>query len=58
MKILVKYITTNPNPIPSMIDVLERVFSFSSRIYWIIDTTTWKIAPAPIDKNTTVAKGE
>ena len=58
MKILVKYITTNPNPIPRIIDVLERVFSLSSRIYWIIEITTWNIAPAPIDKNITVAKGE
>ncbi len=55
---LVKYMIRIPIPNPDNIDALENNFSPSCRIQFIMETTTWNIAPAPMDKNTTAANGE
>ena len=54
---LVKYITSNPADIPANNDVFDNISDFSF-IYWKIDNTTWKIAPAPIARKIKVNNGE
>ena len=49
--------TSNPADIPANNDGFENKSDFSF-IYWKIDNTTWKIAPAPIARKTRVKKGE
>ena len=49
--------TTNPAEIPANRDVFDKNSDFSF-IYWKIDITTWKIAPAPIARKIKVNNGE
>jgi len=39
--------TINPTETPANSEVFDNISDFSF-IYWKIDNTTWKIAPAPI----------
>jgi len=57
-RMLVRYIINIPTAIPDATAALERFLSPSSRIHLNIVIITWNIAPAPIERNTTVANGE
>ena len=54
---LVKYMTISPAEIPANNEVFDNISDFSF-IYWKIDNTTWKIAPAPIARKIRVNNGE
>ena len=54
---LVKYMTINPAEIPTNSEVFDNKSDFSF-MYWNIDNTTWKIAPAPIARKISVKNGE
>jgi hypothetical protein len=47
-----------PTENPETTDMVENVFSSSCLIQFIIETTTWNMAPAPIERNTTAANEE
>ena len=49
--------TSNPAEIPANNEVFDNKSDFSF-IYWKIDNTTWKIAPAPIARKIKVNNGE
>ncbi len=49
--------TINPAETPASNDVFDNKSDFSF-MYWKIDNTTWKIAPAPIERKTRVKNGE
>ena len=49
--------TINPAEIPTNNEVFDKKSDFPF-IYWKIDSTTWKIAPAPIERKTKVKNGE
>ena len=54
---LVKYMTINPTETPENRDVFDNISDLSF-IYWKMDITTWKIAPAPIARKINVNNGE